>query len=274
MLKKMTPDQMTHDQMAQDHWSAENYATHGNFVSAHHDVVLGDLAPQKGETILDIGCGDGEIAVFLMELGCHIIGIDSSPSLIAKAKERGVDARVADAQTLDAQTLDAQTLEFCTQFDAVFSNAALHWMLRQSDVCDGVFRALKAGGRFVAEMGGAGNIAQIRRAMKIAFDEVGYDFDSINPWIFPSEAEQTARLEASGFRVQKCQLRERPVLLPTDIHGWLDTFGSAIFSHLAAELRTEVTARIVDLCRPALQKPDGRWMADYVRLNFIATKPE
>ena len=178
--------------MKTDNWQASHYAKHGRFVSELHQYLLSDLAPKSGEHILDLGCGDGEIAEVLSDLGCAVIGIDSSANLITRAKSRGVNAVLGDAQSLT----------FVNRFDAVLSNAAMHWMPNQDAVCSGVYRALRPGGRFVGEMGGNGNISKIQTALAQALTEFGYDFCEINPWTFPIADEHTKRLEAAGFHVQ------------------------------------------------------------------------
>lgn len=185
--------------MPNDHWNADDYATHAGYVSALTQVVIQDLAPKNGEAVLDLGCGDGELAAAMVEAGCDVIGVDSSASLITAACARGVDAYVGDAQDI----------EYDAQFDAVFSNAALHWMPKQDQIAARSFTALKDGGRFVVEMGGDGNIALVRGAMTAALAEMDIDFATRDPWVFPSVDEQTARLEQAGFTVKKCVLRAR-----------------------------------------------------------------
>ena len=145
--------------VADDYWKSEDYASHASYVSRLSHEVMQDLAPQRGEQILDLGCGDGELAEVLMGLGCDVVGIDSSAGLVEVAKNRGVKARLDDAQAIEDDAA----------FDAIFSNAALHWMPAQAALSRRVFRALKPNGRFVAEMGGAGNIAQILAEIGIAF---------------------------------------------------------------------------------------------------------
>ncbi len=248
--------------MADDHWKAEDYASHASFVSQLSNEVMKDLSPRAGERILDLGCGDGELAEFLLTLGCHVIGIDSSASFVEAARARGIEAILGDAQEID----------FDSEFDAVFSNAAMHWMPHQWALALRVFRALKPGGRFVAELGGAGNISRLRTAMSTALAEFGIDFAARNPWTFPTPQDQRARLENAGFRVVKCILRDRPTVLPTDVRGWLLTFGQEILADLDAASRETIIGRMVELCRPVLCDAAGKWTVDYVRLNFVAVK--
>jgi len=249
--------------MADDYWKADDYASHASYVSQLSQEVMQDLAPQRGERILDLGCGDGALAEVLMGVGCDVIGIDSSASLVEAARARGVDARLGDAQAIE----DDGT------FDAIFSNAALHWMPAQAALSQRVFRALKPGGRFVAEMGGAGNIAQIRAAMTEALAEIGIAFADRDPWTFPTPEGHRALLQEIGFRVTKCALRDRPTVLPTDVRGWFVTFSQEILADLDPDRRAAVIDRMVELCRPTLCDAAGKWTVDYVRLNFVAEKP-
>ena len=250
--------------MAKDQWNADSYALNAHYVPRLNQEVIQDLAPATGEQILDLGCGDGRLTVEIAQYGCTVTGIDSSPNLVAAAKKRGVNAFVKDAHYV----------EYFEAFDAVFSNAALHWMPHQDILFDNVFRALKPGGRFIAEMGGAGNILHLRTAITTALREVSIDFSARNPWNFPMAVEQHQRLERAGFYVTKCELRKRLTLLPTDMRGWLMTFGQQILSDLDPVTRDAVIDRIVELCRPTLCDEHGDWNLDYVRLNFVARKPQ
>ena len=249
--------------MTDDDWNARDYSHHARFVSNLSQEVMQDLSPKRGETILDLGCGDGVLTRRIMDSGCTVIGIDSSPDFVSAARSLGVDARLCDAQSI----------EFDGMFDAVFSNAALHWMKRQREVGLRVHRALKPGGRYVAEMGGQGNIDMLGKAMATALAEIGIDYSRRNPWTFPDPKSHSDLLSGIGFEVRKCRLRDRPTPLPTDIHGWLSIFARQLLSGLDPAARKSVVNRIVELCRPDLCGKDGTWWVDYVRLNFVAVKP-
>ena len=172
-------------------WNPEQYARTAGFVPELGLPVLELLNPQPGERILDLGCGDGVLTEKLAALGCQVVGVDSSPAQIAAAQARGLDARV----------VDAQRLLFDAEFDAVFSNAALHWMRQPDAVIAGVWRALEPGGRFVGEFGGAGNIASILEALDAVLPGHSVDPLTLIPWYFPDEHEYRQKLEASGFVV-------------------------------------------------------------------------
>ena len=249
--------------MTRDHWNPETYRTNAAFVPELATPAIRDLATRQGERLLDLGCGDGVLTRHLMDLGCIVVGIDSSPSFVEAARSRGVDARLCDAQEI----------EFEDEFDAVFSNAALHWMRRQKQLSNRVYRALKPGGRFVVEMGGEGNIETIGDALATAMDEHELDFDARNPWTFPNPMTHARMLTSIGFEVRKCELRRRPTVLPTDLRGWLATFSQELLAGLDDQVRNAVMDRTVELCRPELCDDNGNWTVDYVRLNFVAVKP-
>ena len=184
--------------------------------------------------------------------------------MIAKAEALGLDARV----------VDGHALPFTHEFDAVFSNAALHWMARDPDaVIRGVVRALKPGGRFVGEMGGHGNVAAVTVALVAVLARHGLDGWKARPWYFPTPDAYRGKLEAAGFTVETIELIPRPTPLPTGIDGWLDTFGEPFLKSLPDAERAKARAEVADLLRPVLCDEQGRWTADYVRLRFKAALP-
>jgi hypothetical protein len=190
-----------------------------------------------------------------------VVGVDASPEQVAAARARGLDARVADGERLG----------FDAEFDAVFSNAALHWMRDPDAVIAGVRRALVPGGRFVGELGGRGCVARIVAALRAGLARQGVDPRAIQPWYFPGDEEYRARLEAGGFAVDRIALIPRPTPLPGDIGDWLGTFAQAFLA--AAPDPDALVAGVRDALRPALCDADGRWTADYVRLRFAARQP-
>ena len=244
-------------------WDPERYARNARFVSELGAPVLELLAPRPGERILDLGCGDGALTEKLAAAGCSVVGVDGSAAQVEAARRRGLDARVADGQALG----------FVNQFDAVFSNAALHWMRRQDAVIAGVWQALVPGGRFVGELGGRGCVSQIRTALIDALRRRGIDGADHDPWYFPDVAEYRGRLEAAGFRVDSIALIPRPTPLPGDVVGWLETFAESFTAPLPPAERPGFLAEVRDALRPRLCDAEGRWTADYVRLRFAAIKP-
>ncbi len=246
--------------MAEDSWSADRYGANARFVSDLGAPVLALLDPRRGERILDLGCGDGALTEKLVAAGADVLGADASADMVAGARARG----------LRAEVVDGHALPFGAEFDAVFSNAALHWMTRPDAVIAGVARALKPGGRFVAEQGGMGNVAAIRTALIVALSERGVETDLSDIWYFPSVAEQTARLEAAGFAVDEIALIPRPTPVTAGMEAWLETLAAPALAALPAEARAEARARVAALVRPALCDAQGNWTADYVRLRFRA----
>ena len=249
---------------AQQKWDPERYARNARFVADLGMPVVELLAPQAGEHILDVGCGDGALTEKLVAMGCIVVGVDGSAEQVAAARARGLDCHV----------MDAEQLTFDGGFDAVFSNAALHWMKRADEVIAGVWRALKPGGRFVAECGGCGCVATIEAALITALNRRGVDGARANPWYFPTTEDYGARLEAGGFRVRFIALIPRPTPLPGDITGWLETFAESFTAALPSAERSAFIAEVKEAVRPTLCDAQGNWSADYVRLRFAATKPE
>ena len=245
-------------------WNSSRYDENARFVSDLGEPVVALLNPQPGERILDLGCGDGVLTEKIAARGAEVIGVDASADMITAAKRKGIDARV----------VDAHQLEFRAEFDAVFSNAALHWMKRDPDaVVEGVRRALKAGGRFAAEMGGHGNVAAIVVALCGTLENYGVKAAAIIPWYFPSPEEYRERLERAGFQVQYIELIPRPTPLPTGMRGWLETFAIPFTSSVPEDKRAVFLDAVAERLRPALCDASGQWTADYVRLRFLARLP-
>lgn len=244
------------------HWNPEQYQRHARFVSDLGMPVVELLAPRPGERILDLGCGDGALSLKLAALGCQVVGVDASPEMVAAARARGVDAQVADGHAL----------AFAGEFQAVFSNAALHWMTRPAAVVAGVRRALRPGGRFVAEMGGHGNVGAIVAALESALAARG--LTPPHPWYFPTPEAYGELLRSRGFAVQTLELIPRPTVLPGPVDAWLATFAQAYFAALPASQRPALLAEVVDALRPRLCDAQGTWRADYVRLRFAAERLE
>ncbi len=244
-------------------WNAAQYAQQGRFVADLAGGVFQLLAPHSGERILDLGCGDGALTAKIAASGAQVLGIDASASMIEAAQSLGLDARV----------VNAEELPFEAEFDAVFSNAALHWVRNQEAMLEGAYRALKPGGRFVAEMGGHGNIAAIRVALAGVLRQWGLDAYVMDNNFFPSDTQYRASLESAGFIVEEIALIPRPTKLPeSGMRGWLETFRRGLLEQLPAERREQAIEETVALLKPALYTEEGGWMADYVRLRFHARK--
>ena len=247
-------------------WCSSRYAENARFVSDLGASVLDLLSPQPGERILDLGCGDGALTEKISARGGEVVGLDGSPEMVAAARQKGIDARV----------MDAHQLQFHAEFDAVFSNAALHWMKRDPGaVIQGVRRALKPRGRFAAEMGGHGNVAAITVALCSTLERHGVkETAAIIPWYFPSVAEYRERLEREAFQVEYIELIPRPTPLPTGMRAWLETFAIPLTKMVPEQSRGAFLDEVTERLSPVLCDSSGQWTADYMRLRFLARLPK
>jgi trans-aconitate methyltransferase len=244
-------------------WNAAEYAAKGRFVANLASGVTDLLAAQPGESILDLGCGDGALTERIAKAsGAIMTGVDSSAAMLAAARERGLTVVEASGDTLP----------FTNQFDAVFSNAALHWMANAEAVLACVHRALKPGGRFVAEMGGLGNIAAIRVALQATLAPHGIDAEAAAASFYPSPAHYKRLLAGAGFTVRSIDLIPRPTSLPDGMESWLNTFRNGVLDLLSPTDRAKAIADTVALLKPALCDADGNWTGDYMRLRFYAVR--
>lgn len=244
-------------------WDPNAYARHAAFVPARGAPLLEWLQPGPGMRVLDLGCGDGVLTQSLMAAGCQVVGVDASPAFVEAARAKGIDARCVDGQSLD----------FDAEFDAVFSNAALHWMRERPDaVIAGVARALREDGVFVAEMGGHGNVEQVRRALREVLTQRGLAGQITDPWFFPTEADYRDRLERGGFEVQRIELFERPTPLPSGVRGWVETFAQPFANRLSPAQAAPIVEDVTRFLEARWRQPDGSFVADYVRLRFRARK--
>jgi len=238
-------------------WDAADYARVGAFVAELGEAALDLLDPKPGERILDIGCGEGTLTRKIIDRGANVLGIDNSPEMIAASRAKGVDALL----------LAAEDMQFFAQFDAAFSNATLHWVLEKEQAARAIFRALKSGGRFAGEMGGEGNIRNLREALDEELIIRGYapPVEAGN-W-YASPEEFAAVYEAAGFCEIDARLIERPTPLDHGVAAWVTTFrkGWLDRAEVPEEERTEIGASVADRF--------GSDIADYVRLRFIMRKP-
>lgn len=245
-------------------WDPKAYARDGAFVHGLAGDVLEWLAPLPGEQVLDLGCGDGQLTARIAASGVEVRGVDASAEMVDAARARGVAAENAEAERLPF----ADGL-----FDAVFSNAVLHWVRGQDEMMAEVYRVLKPGGRFVAEMGGHGNIAAIRVALVAVLERYGFGEaeDGVN--YYPTPHAYTRRLQKHGFRVERMELIPRPTPLEkTGMEAWLRTFRRGVLEKLPEPLQEKVLNDCCALLEPALRDEDGNWVADYVRLRFVARR--
>ena len=241
-------------------WNATEYAKNARFVTDLGAPVMELLAPKPNERILDIGCGDGVLTKKIADVGSDVVGLDSSPDFCVAA--RGLGLEVIETSAYD--------MSFSREFDAVFSNAALHWMKDAKRVLRNIAAALRPNGRFVAEMGGHKCLEAIRTALIDELKRRNYDGDAADPWYFPTPQEYGAHLEDAGFDVRYMELIPRPTPLPGDIMGWLTTFALSFTAVLPLTERPDYLESVRARIKPQLCDATGKWIADYVRLRFVA----
>ena len=244
-------------------WNPETYSRNAAFVPQLGSGVLEWLAPQAGEQILDLGCGNGLLTEHIVASGAIVTGIDASAEMAAAARTRGIAAQQGTAESLPFTDRG---------FDAVFSNAVLHWVRDQDRVLDEVHRVLRTGGRFVDEMGGHGIIAAIRVAFAAVLAGLGHGELGKRDNYYPTPEIYARRLAAHGFTVARISHFPRPTPLGEGgMAAWLNTFCRGALDTLPEPMRETAISETAALLAPALRDEDGNWTADYVRLRFIAT---
>ena len=248
-------------------WNAGLYEASHGFVWEFGRDLLAMLAPKPGERILDVGCGTGQLTAEITAAGASVMGVDRSPAMIAQAR--------ANAPGAEFVTRDAAELNFDSGFDAVFSNAVLHWVKRAEEAVAGMSRALKPGGRLVIEMGGRGNIDVLVDAIYRALLQLGVaQPEQHNPWYYPGIPEYSALLERHGIEVNFAALFDRPTPLEEGEQGldkWFQMFGEPFMEPLDDGRRAEFVPLVADYTRSRLWR-DGRWVADYRRLRVAGKK--
>ncbi|MBX5449057.1 class I SAM-dependent methyltransferase [Thermogemmatispora sp.] len=246
-------------------WDAALYDAKHAFVFAYGSSLVELLAPRSGELILDVGCGTGHLTATIAHCGAQVVGLDLSPAMIEAARQH--------YPTLEWHVGDIRTFSYPQPFDAVFSNAALHWIPDAEGVAKALARLLKPGGRLALEMGGRGNVATLQAAVEAVLQE-HLAITPTNPWYFPALGEYAALLETHGFEVQAAWLFERPTALEEGERGlrlWLEMFGSPLLGAVPTERREEILTAIEEKLRPVLFK-EGRWELDYRRLRVLARR--
>lgn len=254
------------DGAVENEWDTTTYDDGHAFVFERGEGVVELLDPRSDERILDLGCGTGHLTDEIASTGADAVGLDRSAEMVETAREAYPDLRFVRA--------DAREFSVEEPFDAVFSNAALHWIPDQDSVLASVADALTPGGRFVAELGGTGNLDSIVGAVEAAARERGYEVE--NPWYFPSVGEYATKLERHGFEVRYARLFDRPTELEDGAEGlasWLDMFGDSLFEGVPDAGRRDIVSAVEDRLRDDLFE-DGRWTADYRRLRVVARRPE
>jgi trans-aconitate methyltransferase len=241
-------------------WNVELYQDKHSYVWEYGTKILAMLAPQPRERILDVGCGTGQLTAEIAAVGAEVVGLDLAEDAIAQCRQHypHIEFKVANGANFTCEQ----------SFDAVFSNAALHWIQPPAAAAQCIYQALKPGGRFIAEFGGKGNVQQIIEAMNQALAEPEY-----NPWYFPSIGEYSTLLEQAGFKVNYAALFPRPTKLEGEqgLVNWIEMFAGSRIATLSTLTKTARMQQIESKLRPSLYR-DGYWWADYQRLQIVATK--
>ncbi len=253
--------------MLETNWNAALYEGKHAFVWQYGEDILKLLSPQLGERILDLGCGTGQLTEKIKSVGAEVMGIDSSAAMITKAE--------ANYPTIQFAVADARNFKVAQPLDAVFSNAALHWVKEADAVISCIWQALKPGGRFVAEFGGKGNVNAIASTLFNILESTGSVIpETLNPWYFPSIGDYSTRLEKQGFDVTYAVLFDRPTPLADGEAGlanWIKMFASTILAQYSADEQNRIIAALEQRLKPTLYR-DGTWIADYRRLRVVAIK--
>jgi SAM-dependent methyltransferase len=243
-------------------WDAKDYGQNAAFVHGLASGVVEWLDAKTAESILDLGCGDGQLTQQLSSTGACVVGVDIAPEMLAAARSRGVDAHEGSAESLPFAD---------RSFDAVFSNAVLHWVRNQDAMMGEVRRVLKPCGRFVAEMAGHGNLAAVRVAFMTVLARHGHCDGEEGVNCYPTPKAYRQKLERHGFHVERIELIPRPTSLPeSGMEGWLRTFRRGVLAEVPEPLRETVVQETAAMLAPVLRDEEGNWTADYLRLRFIA----
>ena len=244
-----------------NNWNPDTYNKHASFVSTLGMDVFNLLAPQKDEDILDVGCGEGTLALKMQEKGAKVIGVDVSNQMLDTSRRKGIDARY----------MSVEALAFTEQFDAVFSNATLHWIINPEIAIKNIYAVLKEEGRFVSEFGGYQNLDILLTVMQEVFNEHKEYGEFINPWYFPRDDEYKALLEKAGFKVEYIELIKRDTPID-DIGKWIEIFANGIIKSLTSQQKKECIDLIKERVKDKYVHKQGNVILDYVRIRLKAVK--
>ena len=268
-----------------DHWTANAYSASASFVPLLTQEIVQWLDPQPDDKILDLGCGDGLLTAKLRSSGARVAGFDASANFIKAAEDtygtnEGLLWKLQDCRYLESSKFVKEA-----EYNKVFSNAALHWILRDAStrmsVFRGVYKTLQPGGTFVFEMGGAGNVAEVHSAFLAALVHQGVPIGEAReacPWFFPSETMMKQMLERVGFKVDNMKLAYRPTRLTIEkeggLDGWLRLMGADFLDVLPTmDKREAVIREVCDLLQTVItHEEDGSMWLGYVRLKVAARK--
>jgi len=248
-------------------WNVELYNEKHDFVYKYGEDLIKLLHPKEDDLILDLGCGTGQLTDEISKSGATVIGIDASEKMIEAAREK--------FSKIDFYVKKATDFQFEEPFDAIFSNAALHWVMESEKAVKCMYNNLKKQGRLVLEFGGKGNVRIILDAVEKVLMESGYpEKAKIKNWYFPSISEYTTLLEDNGFEVELAQLYERPTELSDSENGvkeWLLMFGTVFLKDISIDERDQIIDKIQESVRDRCFI-NGKWFADYKRIRILAEK--
>ncbi|MFC4323117.1 class I SAM-dependent methyltransferase [Litchfieldia salsa] len=253
-------------QKEKDGWNANLYDGMHSFVSEFGNDLVNLLNPKKDEKILDIGCGTGDLANRLHQLHVHVVGIDKSENMVCQAS--------AKYPNIEFKVIDVLDLNYKEEFDAVFSNASLHWVKSPKLALQCIYHGLASGGRFVAELGGKGNVQQITDAIMTQFRSEGIQFrKELFPWYFPSIGEYSTLMEEVGFEVTLAHHFDRPTPLKGEqgLKNWIEMFAGSMFEDVSSETKERMINNVENHLKDCMFV-DGNWIADYKRIRVVATK--
>lgn len=257
---------MGKNQSTKDNWNANLYDIKHSFVSKYGDNLVELLAPKEGEKILDLGSGTGDLAKKLYDYKVDIIGVDKSENMVLKAMNK--------YPNIEFMVRDATDMQYNNEFDAVLSNATLHWIKTPEKALNCVYKSLRPGGRFIAEFGAKGNVQIITDEIINQIKEVGFEYKTEKfPWYFPSIGEYTSLMEEVGFRVTLAQYFDRPTPLDGDngLKNWIEMFGSNMFEGIVKDRKDSIITKVENNLKGILYN-DGLWIADYKRIRVIGIK--
>lgn len=248
-------------------WDSALYDGKHNFVTKYGEDLIGLLAPAKDEKILDLGCGTGDLTAMIAQSGAHVIGVDSSPEMIDRSKEKHPE--------LDFRLMDALELHFDTSFDAVFSNAVLHWIKQPEKALGQIYSVLVPGGRFVAEFGGKDNVRRIIDAVIGEIRGMGYSYDDASfPWYYPSIGEYATLMEQAGFTVAHALYFDRPTKLSdpqSGLRDWITMFAGSFLTGLSDAEKAQLFENVQDKLE-GTNRSENTWIADYKRIRVLGYK--
>jgi trans-aconitate methyltransferase len=254
------------NQTTNDTWDANLYDQNHSFVSNYGNHLIELLAPKQGEKILDLGCGTGDLAKKLYDRGVDMVGVDKSQNMISQA--------LSKYPHINFMVRDVTNLGYYLEFDAIFSNATLHWVKQPKQALHCIYQSLKPGGRFVAEFGGKGNVRMITDEIIQQIKQSGIEFNMEQfPWYYPSIAEYTCLMEQTGYRVIFAEHFDRPTPLDGEngLRNWMKMFGSHLFEGMDEMKKDSIITKVESKLKDVLYK-NGKWIADYKRIRVIGLK--